>query len=141
MLQRRLDDAGWNRRDWCSREWKSRPISNPLAKTAGIILSFMGKKIRVELKGWSSTTAARMNRRWVKPEAAPCTSSSVPDRDRVHEMWTEIISKFYRNIRKYFTRTIREIWNNSTKILGEFSVNFIDIPFLGNEESRIHILG
>ncbi len=34
------------------------------------------------------TTAARMNQRWVKPEPAPYTSSSMPDRDRVCEMRT-----------------------------------------------------
>ncbi len=59
------------------------------------------KKIRLRTHG-TSTTAARMNRHWVKPEPAPCTSSSVPECDRVHKMRTTILSP-NRNL-KTFTK-------------------------------------
>ncbi len=40
-------------------------------------------------------------------------------------------AKFQRNIRKYSLWTTREIWNNGTKILREFSINFEHIPYWG----------
>ncbi len=79
------DDAGWYRHNWRSRERKSRMISNPLVKMAKMVLLVWKK---YEYSGWTLTTAARMNQRWVKPELVPCTSSSMPDRNRVREFRT-----------------------------------------------------
>ncbi len=60
----------------------------------------MGKKY--DSKGWSSTTAARMNRHRVRPEPAPCTSSSVPDHDRVRKMRTRVLYKKWETRRTKF---------------------------------------
>ncbi len=83
LEKRMLGVPTWNCRD---------RIREPAPDLAGIVLNFIGKKY--ESKGWSSTTAVRINQRWVKPEPAPCNSSSVPDRDRVRKMRTSVFQLF-----------------------------------------------